>query len=62
MHFRYVIVAATLAVGLAIQAFVFLGPHGDAGAASPNGGLNIRQMTIEHPVKDLPVQTVENPT
>jgi hypothetical protein len=61
MHFRHVIVAAILAVGLAIQAFVFLGPHADAGTPNPDGGLNIGQITIDHPAKDLPAQTVENP-
>jgi hypothetical protein len=49
MHFRHVIVAAILAVGLAIQAFVFLGPHADAGTPNPDGGLNIGQITIYHP-------------
>jgi hypothetical protein len=62
MRYHHAIaIAAVLAVGFAIRIFAFASP--EAGAKQPinNGGIDLHQMMIQYPTKDLPVQDVENP-
>ena len=62
MQSRYAIIAAVLAVFLAVQVFDLFGPRAGPGSSLTGDGLNIQKMTIDRPVKDLPLQIVENPT
>lgn len=61
MQSRYAIIAAVVVVFLAVQIFVLSGPKASSDVLLTNGSMNIQQLTIDHPAKDLPLQIVENP-
>ena len=61
MRTRHAAIAAVLAVAFAMQVFTFLGANAGVQPPADSGGLNILQMTIDRPLKSLPVQDVENP-
>jgi len=61
MQTRHVAIATVLAFAFAMQVFTFLGASAGVRLPADSGGLNILQMTIDRPLKSLPVQDVENP-
>jgi hypothetical protein len=63
MRLHYAIaVGAVVLIGFGVKLVFFPAPASEADiSAVKSGGMNILQMEIDHPMKNLPVQEVKDP-